>query len=77
MSDKKERNELGEPDNIVDLGDLQGNPIPSAVDDAAEVMSGTASKVPNTGEPKLTAEEEELLKKKLDQIRKSDPFIYR
>jgi len=39
MSDKKERNELGEPDNIVDMGDLHGNPIPSAVDDAADVMS--------------------------------------
>ena len=58
------------------MGDLQGNPIPSAVDDAADVMSGTASKVPD-GDLKLSKEEEELLKKKLDQIRKSDPFIYR
>jgi hypothetical protein len=39
-------------------------------------MSGTAPKVPD-GDLKLSKEEEELLKKKLDQIRKSDPFIYR
>jgi len=26
---------------------------------------------------KLTAEEEELLKKKLEELRKMDPFIYR
>ena len=72
----EEKNELGEPDNIVDMGDLQGNPIPSAVDDAADVMSGTAPKVPDS-DLKLSKEEEELLKKKLDQIRKSYPFIYR
>ena len=72
----EEKNQLGKPDNIVDMGDLQGNPIPSAVDDAADVMSGTAPEVP-ASEPKLSKEEEELLKKKLDQIRKSDPFIYR
>jgi hypothetical protein len=76
MSDKKERNELGEPDNIVDMGDLHGNPIPSAVDDAADVMSGTAPEIPEP-DLKLSDKEEELLKKKLDQIRKSDPFIYR
>ena len=67
----KERNELAEEvTEIIDHGDLHGNPIP-VVSKKEEVVKG-----PDT-ELSLTDEEEELLKQKLEAIRKSDPFIYR
>ena len=64
--DKDDMNGLGEPDKIVDMGDLQGNPIPKDTDKKVEVPDFD-----------LTDEEEELLKKKLEKLRKQDPFIYR
>ena len=67
----KEKNELAEEvTEIIDHGDLQGNPIPVA-SKKEEVVKGP------TPELALTDEEEELLKEKLEAIRKSDPFIYR
>ena len=59
--------ELGPADKVVDMGDLHGNPIPQ-------------HKIPppvKDEDLELTDEEEELLKQKLERIRKSDPFIYR
>lgn len=65
--DKKDMNGLGEAENVVDMGDLQGNPI-NTEDGKPQ------DKVPDFG---LTDEEEEMLKKKLEKLRKQDPFIYR
>ena len=50
---------------------------PSAVDDAADIMSKYVEKP--TEEAELTAEEkaEEEYKKKLEELRKRDPFVYR
>ena len=66
--DKEDMNGLGKADNVVDHGDLFGNPINTPdgkpVDEA----------IPDFG---LSDEEEEMLKKKLDKLRKQDPFIYR
>ena len=64
--DKEDMNGLGEPDKIIDMGDLDGNPIPADTDKQVEVPDFD-----------LTDEEEELLKKKLEKLRKQDPFIYR
>tara|TARA_R110000868_G_scaffold29533_11_gene109896 strand:+ start:15604 stop:15813 length:210 start_codon:yes stop_codon:yes gene_type:complete len=67
----EERNELTEPvTNIVDHGDLQGNPVPTKKE---QVLNGPQADL----DLKLTDEEEEMLKDKLEAIRKSDPFIYR
>jgi hypothetical protein len=67
----EERNELAEEvTEIVDHGDLQGNPIPSKKE---QVLKGPQADL----DLKLTDEEEEMLKDKLEAIRKSDPFIYR
>ena len=55
---------------IIDHGDLHGNPIP-VVSKKEEVVKGPDPEL------SLTDEEEELLKQKLEAIRKSDPFIYR
>jgi len=71
MSNKKDdKSELGTPDKIEDMGDLYGNPI------------NTPDGKPRDPEPEvpdfgLTTEEEEMLKKKLEKLRKQDPFIYR
>ncbi len=65
-------NGLGKTTKVIDQGDLYGNPIPD-----------TKEKTNNTGQDldlddiELSEEEEEMLKKKLDAIRKNDPFIYR
>lgn len=65
-------NGLGKTTKVIDQGDLYGNPIPK-----------TEDKPKNTGQDldlddvELSEEEEEMLKKKLDNIRKNDPFIYR
>ena len=71
----EERNELAEEvTEIIDHGDLQGNPISKK----AEVLRGpTEIEVPDVPELNLTDEEEEMLKDKLEQIRKADPFIDR
>jgi|TARA_B110000503_G_scaffold77277_2_gene119117 hypothetical protein len=67
----EERNELTEPvTNIVDHGDLQGNPVPTKKE---QVLKGPQVEL----DLNLTDEEEEMLKAKLEAIRKSDPFIYR
>ena len=67
----EERNELTEPvTSVVDHGDLQGNPIPSKKE---QVLKGPQADL----DLKLTDEEEEMLKDKLEAIRKSDLFIYR
>jgi hypothetical protein len=65
----KEDNQLGPADKVIDMGDLYGNPIPEE----------KTKKEPELQEDDITLsnEEEELLKKKLAQIRKADPFIYR
>tara|TARA_B100000900_G_scaffold314955_1_gene273808 strand:+ start:744 stop:911 length:168 start_codon:yes stop_codon:yes gene_type:complete len=49
---------------------------PSAVDDAADIMSKYKTE---QEEPVLTKEEQEELeyKKKLAELRKRDPFVYR
>jgi len=70
---KDEMNGLGKTTKVIDQGDLYGNPI---VDE---------TKKPNTvqdvdldlDDVELSEEEEAMLKKKLDNIRKNDPFIYR
>lgn len=50
---------------------------PSAVDDAADIMSKYVEKP--TEEAELTEEEkaEAEYKKKLEELRKRDPFVYR
>ena len=65
--DKKDMNGLGEADKVVDMGDLQGNP-----------NKHRRWQIPGQGSDfDLTDEEEEMLKKKLEKLRKQDPFIYR
>ena len=61
--------ELGPAEKVVDMGDLHGNPIPKEKPDAVQKITHA--------DLELSDEEEELLKKKLERIRKSDPFIYR
>lgn len=63
--------ELGPAEKVVDMGDLHGNPIPKET-----AKPDTVEKI-TQADLELTDEEEELLKKKLERIRKSDPFIYR
>ena len=65
----KEENQLGKADKVIDMGDLYGNPIPAEEEKKEPELQDE--------DISLTDEEEELLKKKLDQIRKADPFIYR
>ena len=67
--DKEDLNGLGPADKVIDMGDLQGNPIQEEKD--------TEQKDVDLDDVELSEEEEELLKKKLEQIRKNDPFIYR
>ena len=75
---QEERNELAEEvTEIIDHGDLQGNPI-LAGSKKAEILKGpTEIEAPAVPNLNLTDEEEEMLKDKLEQIRKADPFIYR
>jgi len=47
--------------------------LPSAVDDAATAMAESAAKIELTEEEKR----EEELKRKLEALRKRDPFVYR
>ena len=73
MGDNKDdMNGLGPADKVIDMGDLYGNPIKDKpkpnIEDTQDV---------DLDDVELSEEEEELLKKKLDQIRKNDPFIYR
>jgi hypothetical protein len=67
--DKDDMNGLGPADKVIDMGDLYGNPIPD--------KEKKEDKQVDLDDIELSDEEEELLKKKLEQIRKSDPFIYR
>mgnify|MGYP001463482979 CR=1 FL=1 len=69
IEDKEDMNGLGEPDKIVDMGDLNGDPI-----DTTDGKPVDKKDIPDFD---LTDEEEELLKKKLEKLRKQDPFIYR
>ena len=69
--DNDDMGELGPAEKVVDMGDLNGNPIP------AEPKAPAPAPKVSEDELSLTNEEEELLKKKLERIRKSDPFIYR
>ena len=57
-----------------DKEDMNGlGPVDKVVD-----MGGLEdNSVPKPIEKKMTDEEEERLKKKLEKIRKADPFIYR
>jgi len=90
----EEKNELAEPvTEIIDHGDLQGNPIPGVKVESAEdlpipvdtvemepVPAGSKKEAVLKGpdiDLELTDEEEEMLKNKLDAIRAADPFIYR
>jgi hypothetical protein len=66
---KDDMGELGPAEKVVDMGDLHGNPIP-------EEKPSTVQKI-TQADLELSDEEEEMLKKKLERIRKSDPFIYR
>ncbi len=66
--EKEDMNGLGEPDKVVDMGDLNGNPITDNTQKEVDV---------DLDDVELSEEEEELLKKKLEEIRKNDPFIYR
>ena len=61
--EKEDMNGLGEPDKIIDMGELDNTEKKDVDVDLDDV--------------ELSEEEEELLKKKLEQIRKNDPFIYR
>jgi len=70
MSKDDEMGELGPADKTIDMGDLHGNPIPK------ETPPPAPAKV-SQEDLELTDAEEEMLKKKLERIRKSDPFIYR
>lgn len=69
MANKEDMNGLGPTDKVVDMGDLHGNPIK---DDHKHT-----EKEVDLDDIELTPEEEEMLKKKLDDIRNKDPFIYR
>ncbi len=86
----KEKNELAEEvTEIIDHGDLYGNPIPGVeLESAEELPKPVMDPVPSgskkeevlkgpTLDLELTDEEEEMLKNKLEAIRAADPFIYR
>ena len=62
--EKEDMNGLGPVDNVVDMGGL-------------EPADNDEQSVPKLPEDKMSSKEEERLKKKLEKIRKSDPFIYR
>lgn len=47
------------------------------VDKVVDMGELEDNSIPETEEKKLTDEEEERLKKKLEKLRKADPFIYR
>jgi len=66
----EDKGSLGPADKVIDMGDLYGNPIPKEEEKKKEPEL-------QDEDISLSDEEEELLKKKLDQIRKADPFIYR
>ena len=61
--EKEDMNGLGEPDKIIDMGELDNTEQKDVDVDLDDV--------------ELSEEEEELLKKKLEQIRRTIPFIYR
>ena len=67
-----EMNGLGKTTKVIDQGDLYGNPIPKTEDK----LKNTEQDL-DLDDVELSEEEEEMLKKKLDNIRKNDPFIYR
>lgn len=69
---KDEMNGLGKTTKVIDQGDLYGNPIP----DTKEKTNNTEQDL-DLDDVELSEEEEEMLRKKLDTIRKNDPFIYR
>jgi len=76
MSDKKDdMNGLGPADKVIDMGDLWGNPIKDEQPKPKTEQEQTEDI--DLDDVELSEEEEELLKKKLEQIRKNDPFIYR
>ena len=62
--EKADMNGLGPVDKVVDMGGL-------------EPADNDEQSVPELPEDKMSSKEEERLKKKLEKIRKSDPFIYR
>ncbi len=68
-----DKNELGAPDKIIDMGDLYGNPIETTPAEINEVEEPDI----DLDDIELSEEEEEMLRKKIEEIRKSDPFIYR
>ena len=73
MGDNKDdMNGLGPADKVIDMGDLYGNPIKDEPKPKTEDTQDV-----DLDDVVLSEEEEEMLKKKLDQIRKNDPFIYR
>ena len=43
----------------------------------ANYMPKDAPVAPVSVDPELTAEEEEILKRKIEELRKRDPFVYR
>ncbi len=65
-------NGLGKTTKVIDQGDLYGNPIPKTEDEHKNTEQDL-----DLDDIELSEEEEEMLKKKLDNIRKNDPFIYR
>lgn len=69
----EENNELGAPDKIIDMGDLYGNPIETTPKETNENEEPDI----DLDDIELSEEEEEMLRKKIEEIRKSDPFIYR
>lgn len=73
MSKDNDHNELESADKVVDMGDLYGNPI----DDSSKQPATEDTPDIDLDDFELSAEEEEALKAKLENIRKSDPFIYR
>ena len=68
-----EMNGLGKTTKVIDQGDLYGNPIPKT----EEKKTNNTEQDLDLDDVELSEEEEEMLKKKLDAIRKNDPFIYR
>ena len=74
--DKEDMNGLGAPDSIVDQGDLFGNPINTPDGKPVDEVPKQKEEV-TVPDFELSDEEEELLKKKLEKLRKQDPFIYR
>ena len=66
---------LGDTDKIIDMGDLYGNPIDAS--DNTDTSKDKEEPELDLDDIELSEEEEEMLRKKIEEIRKSDPFIYR